>query len=127
MIAFLKRNLVNAIIAGAVLVGLAYLGLTTALGAHPFWAVKIAYIGVGFGVVIYSLFWVWQGSWLAKMISFILLLAVSGGITTFGKTRFAASFAEDAMAGRLWYFGWIAVIGFAFALLFHLLSLRSQN
>ena len=119
-----KRNLANAILAGAVLIALAHFGLTEVLGAHPMWATKIAYIGVGFGVVIYSLFWVWQGSWLAKLFAFLVLTGVAGGITAFGKMRFVASIAEDSFGGQLWYFGWISVIGFCFALMMHLLSAR---
>jgi len=119
-----KRNLANAIIAAAILIGLAHFGVAKSLGAHPIWAVKIGYIGVGLGVVVYSMFWVWQGGWVAKLLTFAVLLAVASGVTYFGKMRFVASIAEDAMAGRLWYFGWIAVVGFAFALLMHVLSSR---
>lgn len=119
-----KRNLANAIIAAAILIGLVHLGVSRYLGAHPFWAVKIGYIGVGFGVVLYSVFWVWQGSWLAKLFTFALLLVVVSGVTYFGKTGFVASFGDDVMAGRLWYFGWIAVVGCAFSLIMHVLSAR---
>lgn len=120
-----KRNLANAIIAAAILIGLAYFGLSRYLGAHPVWAVKIGYIGAGFGVVIYSLFWVWRGSWLAKFFTYAILLVIAAGAAYFGKARFVASFAEDVMAGRLWYFGWIAAVGFAFALIMHVLSARN--
>lgn len=119
-----KRILVNAILAGAMVIALAYLGVPRMLGAHPFWAVKVAYIGIGFGVVIAASFWVWQGSWWAKLAVFAGLLLASAALTGFGKMRFAASYAEDFLAGRLWYFGWIAVVGFGFALLMQLLALR---
>lgn len=119
-----KRNLANAILAGAILIGLAHFGLTETLGAHPNWAVKVAYIGVGFGVVIYSMFWVWQGGWLARLLAFIGLTGVTSAVTILGKMRFVGSYGEDALGGQLWYFGWIAVIGFVFALLMHVLSAR---
>jgi len=121
-----KRVAANAVIAGIFLIGLAYLGVPEQLGAHPRWAMKVSYIGIGLGVVIYSLAWVWQSGWVAKFILFAVLAVISGVGATFGKSRFAASFAEDALAGQLWYFGWIAVFGFVFALLMHLMSLRRE-
>ena len=122
-----KRNLANALIAGFLLVVMAYLGVPEMLGAHPAWSVKIAYIGVGFGIVLYSIAWIWETGWLAKFLGFLLLLAVFSGVTWFGKMRFVESIAEDALSGRLWYFGWIAVAGAVFALLMHLLKVRSLD
>ena len=124
MIEFGKRSLVNGIIAAVILIAAAYLGVTESLGAHPFWSVKIAYIGVVIGVVIYAFSWVWQGSWLSKFIAFFALLVIAAGATYWGKTQFAASYAENVLAGRFWYFGWIAIAAALFSMLIHVLNLR---
>ena len=108
--------------AGGLLILLAFLGVNEALGAHPLWSIKIAYFGIIAGILIYSFLWVWQGSWMPKFILLAVFLAIFAGVTYLGKSRFAASFAEDAVAGSLWYFGWIAILGFAFALLMHVLA-----
>jgi len=34
--------------------------------------------------------------------------AIAFGVAKYGQTQFAASFAEDAFAGQLWFFGWHA-------------------
>lgn len=119
-----KRNLVNALIAAIVVMVLTLSGIPNFFGAHPFWGMKIAYFGVIAGIIVYSFAWVWQGGWGAKAILFVALLFLSIGVTTFGKIRFAASYAEDAMAGRMWYFGWIAIAAMVFVVLLHLLSTR---
>ena len=93
----------------------ANIGLTEILGAHPFWAVSIAWVGVPIGLiaafVVKHLGW----SWRIRSLTFLVCLAIAYGVAHFGKDRFAASFAEDALAGRMWYFGWIAVAATATA------------
>ena len=85
------------------------LGGTVALGAHPWWADQVAFVGLSVGL---------PASWLiAKLLPsraqrlgvVTIALILSGLITYFGKARFVASFAEDALAGRAWYFGWMAI------------------
>jgi hypothetical protein len=39
----------------------------------------------------------------------LLVLGLAIAAATYGKAQFAASFAEDSFAGRLWYFGWIGI------------------
>ncbi|MBV1927285.1 MAG: hypothetical protein KUG62_09005 [Rhodobacteraceae bacterium] len=97
---------------------LAYaLGLTLALGAHPWWADSIILIGLGLGLLLSVVLW---GLRLSKPVRLTILTALSlaAYATAYvGKTRFAASYAEDALAGQMWYFGWIATCTFVLALL----------
>ena len=39
-------------IAAILVLAFAYLGGTIQLGAHPFWSVQVAYIGIGVGLVV---------------------------------------------------------------------------
>ena len=43
-------------------------------------------------------------------------------LASIGKERFAVSYAEDRFAGQMWYFGWIALISSATALIAALFS-----
>ena len=104
------RLLVAAVLATAITLALAHLGLTRALGAHPFWSAKIAWIGAPVGLVLAL-----GALRLPKLVAaggFALLTVASLAVAQYGKTGFAASFAEDRFAGQLWYFGWIATAAF---------------
>jgi len=92
-------------------------GGTLALGAHPWWALKVGYLGTGIGVPVWLGLRALGASGrvrLALAATALLLAAVATGV---GKARFAASFAEDALAGRFWFIGWIAVMAAAFAVM----------
>jgi len=81
------------------------------LGAHPFWAQQTGVIG-GIGG---ALLWLAQRrvglSSSMQVITAIVALSLSATAAYFGKQVFAASFAENWIAGRFWYFGWFAVSG----------------
>ncbi len=113
----MARSAAAMLIAAMLVVGAADLGLTEWLGAHPFWAVKIGYIGVGIGValaVVLSLLRMPFGVPLALGAA----LAMGGlAAARVGAARFAVSYAEDVLAGRFWFFGWIAAAAGAFLLL----------
>ncbi|GAA6209643.1 hypothetical protein NBRC116601_29360 [Cognatishimia sp. WU-CL00825] len=103
------------------LAALAYqFDLSESLGAHPWWSQQTLLIGVPLGLaaalilrsVIPSRAIVW-GAAIASLAAMI--------VAKYGRTQFAASYAEDVLAGRLWYFGWIAVPA-ALALLLSLLT-----
>lgn len=81
-------------------------GAPLLLGAHPFWAVKVIWIGAAIGLLV-SLA-LWRLPRLAGLSVAGLASIASFGAAHIGKTRFAASYAEDALAGQMWYFGWIA-------------------
>ena len=121
---FGRREAVALAGAAIVLIAAGHLGLTRALGAHPFWALKVVWVGLAAGVVIYGLSCLWSGGWWAKLVLAGIGLGASYGVASLGKARFAASFAEDFLAGRMWYFGWMAVSCFAFVVLALLMSRR---
>lgn len=92
-------------------------GITATLGAHPYWATKVIWIGCAAGL---GLAWLGgrtrlpQGSTLTLS---LLLMAVAFLLARAGKEGFAASYGEDAVAGQIWFFGWIATCAFAAAAL----------
>lgn len=96
-------------VAVAVLVSaLALSGLTARLGAHPWWAGQVVWIGGGAGLALAAML-AWAGQARGRWISLLLLLGLGAlALAAYGKARFAASYAEDALAGQFWYFGWIA-------------------
>lgn len=86
---------------------LAWFGLSRTLGAHPFWDFRTALIGAPVGVVAglaASTLTRWP-----RIAVAVAVLAAATAMAVYGKTRFAASYAEDALAGKLWYFGWIGI------------------
>lgn len=112
---------------------LAFAGIATALdlpkllGAHPWWSTKVIWIGVPVGLILHGLSAAVNTSLLVRLIGFPALTAFGYAIATIGQIRFAASYAEDAFAGQMWYFGWIATCAFAAAALISLLRYWQQN
>ena len=97
-------------------------GLAAQLGAHPFWSDTVVWIGaaLGLGLGVAAK----RAPWGLGLGGFALVFLLAIWAATGGKARFVASYAEDAMAGRLWYFGWIAVFVGLFGALFLLLRHR---
>ena len=89
---------------------------TQTLGAHPFWADKTILLGTPIGLILgyYSV----RLPYARAIVGLVGLTVVTFAIAHTGKTRFAASFAEDAFAGTMWFFGWHAVVICAIAALF---------
>lgn len=117
----IRDIIVRTIVIAAVIVGLEPTGLWTWLGAHPFWSSRVAFFGVAAGVVLWFL-----TDWLVRrthsaVSSAIAILAVAiivtGTLSWYGKTEFAASLADNRFAGQMWYFGFIAFIACIFATL----------
>ena len=106
----------------AVLLVFAYSGGPVALGAHPWWGFKVAYIGVPIGAVLFGLQLVWRAGYVAKAGLYATFLCLAAYLTYRGKIQFAASYAEDAAAGQMWIFGWIAIFALGFLFLTHLSS-----
>lgn len=100
----------------AVILG-ANAGLVETLGAHPFWAIHVAWIGVPIGIVIAIAAKLIGLGWLFRVLIFLACTVAAYAIAVAAKDRFTASFAEDVMAGRLWYLGWIATCAFATTLI----------
>jgi hypothetical protein len=103
------RDVIALAILTAVVALASVAGLPEALGAHPWWAARSGVIGSLMGVACVvclrlvglktaPLFWIAAFG-----------LALSAAAAVLGKRAFAASFAESALAGRFWFFGWFGV------------------
>ncbi|WP_052261726.1 hypothetical protein [Leisingera sp. ANG-M1] len=93
------------------------LNLTAALGAHPWWAGKVIWLGALPGLAVALAAGRLQlPRWLTAG-GFAAFGAAAFAVASTGKARFAASYAEDLLAGQFWYFGWIAVCMLAAAAL----------
>ncbi|WP_461406157.1 hypothetical protein [Falsiruegeria mediterranea] len=103
------------------------LDLPKMLGAHPWWSVKVIWIGLTIGLGIFAIGAALKLSGRVTSVGFTVLTIASYAVATLGKTRFAASYAEDAIAGQMWYFGWIATCAFTAAALLSLFRYWQQN
>lgn len=113
----LRNYLLPALIAAmAMLIGSA-LDLAQLLGAHPFWSHSIIMIGLLPGMILGLIIMRLPMNGLSQGLLATALLLLAYWLAGYGKTRFAASYAEDALAGKLWYFGWIATAASTTALL----------
>lgn len=110
-------TLEGAIIATLAILAFVYFGGAEALGAHPRWGMKIAYLAIASGLLMAFLAALAGQRWQLQLITFSTLLVISIAITTYGKTQFAASYAEDDFAGKLWFFGWIGALAASFSII----------
>lgn len=94
-----------------VLVVAALAGLPQTLGAHPWWAQQTGIIGSAGGVVIYLGLRKAGMSPVPLLIIAAVALLATAAVAHFGKQVFAASMAENTLAGRFWYFGWFGSAG----------------
>ena len=116
----MMKTVLSSAIAILVPILLAWLGLSRALGAHPFWEVQTIAIGAPIGVLLIlgaQMAGIGQ-KWL--IIAAVILLIAAISVATYGKMGFVAAYGDDRFAGQLWYFGWIAVGAFSTATLFAL-------
>ncbi|WP_424970950.1 hypothetical protein [Dinoroseobacter sp. S76] len=104
----LSPVLIGATLAVAALALANQTGLPRTLGAHPFWATQVLWIGAPIGLLL-ALLATLRGHGRLGLLGGIALSAAAYGTATYGRIAFAASYAEDALAGQLWYFGWIAL------------------
>lgn len=110
------------VLAGGIVVIAAHYGIPKSLGAHPFWAIEIAWIGVPIGLVLAFALRALRWRWSTRVLTFLVLLTIAGTAAHQGRLAFAASFAENELAGQLWYTGWIASAASAAALLASILT-----
>ncbi len=110
----MKNLVIYGLLAACVVCLMAYFGVTNALGAHPFWSFKVALFGAVPGILLaLGLAWLTRFAlWFAT-----LDLAISGAVAWWGKRMFVATSGDDALAGQMWFFGWIAVCACAVAVL----------
>lgn len=112
-----KTRMIAMLVAAILVAALAQFGVTAALGAHHFWSVQVAYIGIAAGAVLLVLRYFIGGSNRTFIAIFGIGFLVAITITIYGKNEFVASFAENRLAGKGWYYGWIAITTTLFALL----------
>ncbi len=93
----------------------AHWGVGRAYGAHPFWATSVAWIGAPTGAVFALL--IRRRRWPVRLVLSSGLLALSATAAHQGRLAFAASFAENRLAGQAWYLGWIGVAAAVSALI----------
>tara|TARA_R110002049_G_scaffold4718_12_gene33444 strand:+ start:1930 stop:2409 length:480 start_codon:yes stop_codon:yes gene_type:complete len=120
----MRQGLIATVVLLALFLG-QFTGLWVPFLAHPFWASQGALvgglIGAAAGIVLgQGRVWaLWAG---------LVLLAATGAITLYGKAEFAASYAEDAVAGKIWYFGYFATMAaLAFTLCRLLMALKQPD
>ena len=106
----MRRDLGAAGITLIVMTVIAVTGLSADMGAHPFWADTVAWVGLPIGLALaISLRWV-RLSWGVRMAILVAVIALAYAFAAYGKGQFAASYAEDKLAGQFWFFGWIAAM-----------------
>ncbi|SNS86062.1 hypothetical protein [Antarctobacter heliothermus] len=106
----MNAELATALIIAAILIAGSAFGLPEALGAHPFWAVKTGAIGSVAGLLAYGgLRWAGMRSGRMAALGGLTLILAMVAVTQ-GKSIFAASYAENAVAGLVWFFGWFVVM-----------------
>ncbi|MDQ7071331.1 MAG: hypothetical protein Q9M48_11460 [Rhodobacterales bacterium] len=80
------------------------------LGAHPFWALKVIWLGLPVGLVAAFLTGFLGLSKTLRIALFTVATLSAFYVATQGKTVFVNSYAENGLAGRFWYFGWIGTM-----------------
>lgn len=88
----------------------AYSGLAVRLGAHPWWAQSSAWIGAVIGIALALALFGVRLHRVAVLVIGALMVAAGAWAAHAGKVAFADSYAEDALAGRFWYWGWIGAL-----------------
>lgn len=106
----LEESLVAAAVAASLAVA-SLAGLPQALGAHPWWAQQSGIVGGVGGAVLWFVPRRLSLSFSALVVVAGSALLASAAAAHFGKQVFAASFAQNALAGRFWSFGWFAISG----------------
>ncbi|WDR02788.1 hypothetical protein PSQ19_00675 [Devosia algicola] len=95
------------LLAAAITLVLGYSGLVTFLGAHPWWAQSASWIGAIAGVAVGLVVW-WLRVSRKLALGLVIVTLIAGGLAAyFGKAEFTASYAENGLAGRFWYDGWL--------------------
>ncbi|UYV37471.1 hypothetical protein N4R57_21475 [Rhodobacteraceae bacterium D3-12] len=102
-------DLALALLFALLVAALSWLGVSKALGAHPWWAAQSGLIGaaLGFGVFLVARLFGTSNTMLALVAAFTLLFAMIAAY--FGKSAFVNAEDFNATAGRIWYFGWISI------------------
>jgi len=97
--------------------GVYYTRVAVTLGAQPLWADKALILGLIAGACLGLLLAMTKTALVLRMAGPLVLAAGAYFASHVGRTRFVASYADDVMAGQLWYFGAIIAFAFLFAAL----------
>lgn len=92
----------------------------TGLLSHPFWSEKANWTGIGIGAVTsLILHGIFQENKHRLLFTALFFAVTALGLylfTSVSKETFAASYAEDLLAGKFWYFGFIGYVTALFGL-----------
>lgn len=111
------NSAVALILPAAVAVLAHFTGATQAMGAHPWWADKVIWIGLPLGLIVAVLARSAGLTRPSRVICLGGLVGVGFAVALVGKSWFAASYGDSAWAGQMWFFGWIATCAFVAATL----------
>ena len=117
-----QSDAVAGVIAATLVLVAGFLDLADYAGAHPSWSSGVIYIGVPAGIIMAALVKAAGIGRLARLVLYAVFLGLAIWATQAGKARFVESFAEDRLAGQMWYIGWIATAAFGTAFLARLFS-----
>ncbi|MGB5837153.1 MAG: hypothetical protein WBH14_08890 [Albidovulum sp.] len=120
----MKRDMIALAFAVLVVLAAAVMGLPELLGAHPFWGQKTAAIGAAIGAGLACVLTITHVRNGVRIGIATGALAVAFACAKIGAARFAASYAEDAVAGQMWFLGWIGVAAGACLLIWSLAGFR---
>lgn len=84
------------------------MALPKTFGAHPWWATQALWVGFAIGVALALLAARFLSAQSRVALVFFVGFILAFGAAKYGQTQFAASYAEDALAGKIWFFGWHA-------------------
>ena len=102
-------------------------GVATQLGAHPWWAGQVVIVGAPIGIVLGLVLWALRLNRVLRLCTGVIAVAAAFGVAKYGQIGFANSYAEDQLAGKLWYMGWIATSVSVSLLLMTVARSRSQG
>ena len=111
----MARILVPLLIAAGVVIGFGMSGTATALGANPLWATQVTFTGALAGTVLALVGRLALRRRFRAGSGFAVLAMASYGVASLGKASFLASYAENATAGQMWFYGWIGAATLATA------------
>ncbi|MBO9474721.1 hypothetical protein J7413_14320 [Shimia sp. R10_1] len=100
------RHLIPALAAALLMAVFIAFDLARPLGAHPWWSQQTLLIGAPIGLILASLARL-KLQPVAQIPAFGAATLLAFAAAKYGQLQFAASYAENQLAGQAWYFGWI--------------------